>query len=186
MRQQQDNDRPLFMISVAAELAGMHPQTLRLYERRGLVLPQRTAGKTRRYSQRDVERLQRIQELTELGLNLAGVERVLAMEEQLEALQRQMLLMQQQLAQAAEVMRQEVERVERSHRMELVPVAPQPGRAHRPASPARLRRAGSPRAGSRRRGRASPGRSPSGPPQDRPFHRTPGHPRTRSEGPVWT
>ena len=84
MRQHHDDDRPLFMISVAAELAGMHPQTLRLYERRGLVRPQRTAGKTRRYSERDVERLQRIQELTELGLNLAGVERVLAMEEQLE------------------------------------------------------------------------------------------------------
>ncbi|HEY5386528.1 MAG TPA: MerR family transcriptional regulator, partial [Thermoleophilia bacterium] len=79
---QQDDDRALFMISVAAELAGMHPQTLRLYERRGLVRPQRTAKNTRRYSQRDVERLQRIQQLTELGLNLAGVERVLAMEEQ--------------------------------------------------------------------------------------------------------
>ncbi len=83
MRQEHDSDRPLFMISVAAELAGMHPQTLRLYERRGLVHPQRTAKNTRRYSERDVERLQRIQELTEIGLNLAGVERVLAMEEQL-------------------------------------------------------------------------------------------------------
>ena len=71
------------MISVAAELAGMHPQTLRMYERRGLVHPQRTAKNTRRYSQRDVERLRRIQELTDLGLNLAGVERVLAMEQQL-------------------------------------------------------------------------------------------------------
>jgi MerR family transcriptional regulator, heat shock protein HspR len=123
MRRPDDNDRPLFMISVAAELAGMHPQTLRLYERRGLVQPQRTAGKTRRYSEHDVERLQRIQALTDLGLNLAGVERVLAMEAQLEALQLQMQLMQQQLADAAEVMRQEVERVERSHRMELVPVS---------------------------------------------------------------
>jgi MerR family transcriptional regulator/heat shock protein HspR len=121
--QNDDNDRPLFMISVAAELAGMHPQTLRLYERRGLVLPQRTAGKTRRYSQHDVERLQRIQELTELGLNLAGVERVLAMEQQLEAMQGQMMLLQQRLEEAAESMRREVERVERSHRMELVPVA---------------------------------------------------------------
>jgi MerR family transcriptional regulator/heat shock protein HspR len=111
------------MISVAAELAGMHPQTLRLYERRGLVQPQRTAGKTRRYSQHDVERLQRIQELTDLGLNLAGVERVLTMEAQLEAMQRQMQLMQQQLAEAAEVMRRELERVERSHRMDLVPVS---------------------------------------------------------------
>lgn len=83
MFRDEDMDRPLFMISVAAELAGMHPQTLRLYERRGLVRPQRTAKNTRRYSQRDVERLRRIQELTDLGLNLAGVERVLAMEEQL-------------------------------------------------------------------------------------------------------
>jgi MerR family transcriptional regulator/heat shock protein HspR len=122
-RQDDDNDRPLFMISVAAELAGMHPQTLRLYERRGLVRPQRTAGRTRRYSQGDVERLRRIQELTELGLNLAGVERVLVMEEQMEALRRQLQLLQQRLDEAAEAMRREVERVERSHRMELVPVA---------------------------------------------------------------
>jgi MerR family transcriptional regulator/heat shock protein HspR len=123
MRQHHDDDRPLFMISVAAELAGMHPQTLRLYERRGLVRPQRTAGKTRRYSERDVERLQRIQELTELGLNLAGVERVLAMEEQLETMRRQMHLLEQRLDEAATAMRREVERVERSHRMELVPVS---------------------------------------------------------------
>jgi len=123
MRQHYDDDRPLFMISVAAELAGMHPQTLRLYERRGLVLPQRTAGKTRRYSERDVERLQRIQELTELGLNLAGVERVLFMEEQLETMRRQMQLLQQRLDEAAVAMRREVERVERSHRMDLVPVS---------------------------------------------------------------
>ncbi|HEX5643537.1 MAG TPA: helix-turn-helix transcriptional regulator [Thermoleophilia bacterium] len=123
MRRHHDDDRPLFMISVAAELAGMHPQTLRLYERRGLVRPQRTAGKTRRYSERDVERLQRIQELTELGLNLAGVERVLAMEEQLETMRSQMHLLQQRLDEAAAAMRLEVERVERSHRMELVPVS---------------------------------------------------------------
>lgn len=123
MKRPDDSDRPLFMISVAAELAGMHPQTLRLYERRGLVRPQRTAGKTRRYSPRDVERLQRIQELTELGLNLAGVERVLAMEEQLETMRLQMQLLQQRLDEAAEAMRREVARVERSHRMELVPVS---------------------------------------------------------------
>jgi MerR family transcriptional regulator/heat shock protein HspR len=123
MRQDHDSDRPLFMISVAAELAGMHPQTLRLYERRGLVRPQRTAKNTRRYSERDLERLQRIQELTELGLNLAGVERVLAMEAQLDALHRQMMALQTQLAEAAEAMRREVERVERSHRMDLVPVS---------------------------------------------------------------
>lgn len=123
MRQEHDDDRPLFMISVAAELAGMHPQTLRLYERRGLVTPQRTAGQTRRYSQRDVERLRRIQGLTELGLNLAGVERVLAMEEQLEVMRRQMETLQERLDAAAEVMRREVERIERSHRMELVPAS---------------------------------------------------------------
>jgi MerR family transcriptional regulator, heat shock protein HspR len=122
MRQEHDSDRPLFMISVAAELAGMHPQTLRLYERRGLVRPQRTAKNTRRYSERDVERLQRIQELTELGLNLAGVERVLAMEEQLDTMRRQMQLLQERLDEAADVMRSELERIERSHRMDLVPV----------------------------------------------------------------
>ena len=123
MRQGHDSDRPLFMISVAAELAGMHPQTLRLYERRGLVRPQRTAKNTRRYSERDVEQLQRIQELTELGLNLAGVERVLAMEEQLTTMARQMQALQAQLLEAAEAMRREVERVERSHRLDLVPVS---------------------------------------------------------------
>ena len=89
------------MISVAAELAGMHPQTLRLYERRGLVRPQRTAKNTRRYSQRDVERLRRIQELTELGLNLAGVERVLAMEEQMNAMAAEVERLQARLEEAA-------------------------------------------------------------------------------------
>ncbi len=114
---------PLYSISVAAELAGMHPQTLRLYERRGLVHPQRTAKNTRRYSRRDVERLLRIQELTELGLNLAGVERVLVMEQQLAGLRRDMARLQTRLDEAALAMRREVERVERSHRLELVPVA---------------------------------------------------------------
>jgi len=117
-----DDDRALFMISVAAELAGMHPQTLRLYERRGLVHPQRTGGNTRRYSQRDVDRLRRIQELTELGLNLAGVERVLAMEEQMSVMAAEVLALQARLEDAMRAMRTEVERVERSHRAELVPV----------------------------------------------------------------
>src|ERR1700674_5725046 len=81
-------DRGVFMISVAAELAQMHPQTLRVYEARGLIEPQRSAKGTRLYSQEDVERLRRIQEMTaELGLNLAGVERVLELEAQLEATQ---------------------------------------------------------------------------------------------------
>ncbi len=119
----QDDDMALFMISVAAELAGMHPQTLRLYERRGLVRPQRTAKNTRRYSQHDVERLMRIQQLTELGLNLAGVERVLAMEEQLRVLAAEVQRLQAQLQEAAVELRREIERVERSHRFELVPVS---------------------------------------------------------------
>src|SRR5438270_14090176 len=76
--------RGVYMISVAAELAGMHPQTLRIYESRGLIEPSRSAGNTRLYSQRDVERLRRIQELTtELGMNLAGVERVFEPEQEL-------------------------------------------------------------------------------------------------------
>lgn len=124
MRPDVDRDRPLFMISVAAELAGMHPQTLRLYERRGLVHPQRTAKNTRRYSERDVDRLQRIQELTELGLNLAGVERVLAMEQQMMTMQRELTRMRVRLDEAATAMRREVDRVERSHRLELVAVEP--------------------------------------------------------------
>ena len=82
-------DRGVFMISVAAELAEMHPQTLRMYEARGLIEPKRSPKGTRLYSQQDVERLRRIQEMTsELGLNLAGVERVLEMEEKLERAQR--------------------------------------------------------------------------------------------------
>ena len=81
--------RGVFMISVAAELADMHPQTLRMYEQRGLIQPQRSPRGTRLYSQDDVERLRRIQEMTaELGLNLAGVERVLELEERLEVLER--------------------------------------------------------------------------------------------------
>lgn len=122
-RRDDERERPLFMISVAAELAGMHPQTLRMYERRGLVHPQRTAKNTRRYSRRDVEQLQRIQELTERGLNLAGVERVLAMERELEAMAAEVERLRASLDEAAEVLRREVDRVERSHRLEIVPVA---------------------------------------------------------------
>ena len=78
-----DSDQGVFMISVAAELAHMHPQTLRIYEARGLIQPKRSPKNTRLYSQRDVERLRRIQQLTAEGLNLAGVERVLALERRL-------------------------------------------------------------------------------------------------------
>ncbi|HEY3238544.1 MAG TPA: MerR family transcriptional regulator, partial [Acidimicrobiia bacterium] len=77
-------DRALYVISVAAELAGVHPQTLRIYERKGLVEPQRTVGRSRRYSDRDIRRLQRIQQLTNDGVSLAGVKRIIALEEELE------------------------------------------------------------------------------------------------------
>ena len=83
-----DEKRGVFMISVAAELAHMHPQTLRMYEARGLIEPQRSPKNTRLYSQRDVERLRRIQQLTAEGLNLAGVERVLALERRVAELER--------------------------------------------------------------------------------------------------
>lgn len=81
-----DEEQGVFMISVAAELAEMHPQTLRMYEQRGLIAPKRSPKNTRLYSQRDVERLRRIQEMTAEGLNLAGVEMVLALENQVQRL----------------------------------------------------------------------------------------------------
>ncbi len=79
-----DKDRPLYMISVAAELTGVHPQTLRVYEQKGLVTPQRTSGNTRMYSQADIDRLQLINELTDEGINLAGVIRILDLQGRLE------------------------------------------------------------------------------------------------------
>jgi len=86
-----DSNRGVYMISVAAELAGMHPQTLRIYETRGLITPKRSPKNTRLYSQEDVERLRRIQELTgELGMNLAGVERVFELEEEMDRMRRRM------------------------------------------------------------------------------------------------
>ena len=80
-----DRNRPLYMISVAAELAGVHPQTLRAYEQKGLVTPQRTSGNTRMYSQADIERLGLINELTNEGINLAGVTRILDLQGRLDA-----------------------------------------------------------------------------------------------------
>ena len=107
-------DRPRYMISVAAELVGMHPQTLRMYEQKGLVRPQRTAGNTRLYSEADLERLRLIQRLTgELGLNLAGVEAVLGLEEQLQLMQARMKRLERE-------MREAVEQVHRQYRRDLV------------------------------------------------------------------
>ncbi len=117
-----DHDRGVFMISVAAELADMHPQTLRMYETRGLIEPQRSPKGTRLYSQADVDRLRRIQEMTnELGLNLAGVERVLVLEEQLDRATRRLEALERRSREMREEMEAEVERVRRSFKAELVP-----------------------------------------------------------------
>ena len=106
-----DTQRGVFMISVAAELAEMHPQTLRMYEARGLIEPQRSPKGTRLYSQADVERLCRIQEMTtELGLNLAGVERVLELEEQLERTRRKLERLEAESAQAQADLEDELRR----------------------------------------------------------------------------
>ena len=111
------------MISVAAELAEMHPQTLRMYEQRGLISPHRSPKGTRLYSQTDVDRLRRIQEMTtELGLNLAGVERVLALEEQLELTRRKLEQLEQQSSEARAEMEIELAAAQRTLRGELVPV----------------------------------------------------------------
>jgi MerR family transcriptional regulator/heat shock protein HspR len=119
----EDKMRPVFMISVAAELADMHPQTLRMYERRGLIRPRRSSKSTRLYSLADVERLRRIQQLVaDCGLNLAGVERVLEMEEQLQSLQRRLDQLQKEMDRLAAEAREELEAVHRSYRKELVPV----------------------------------------------------------------
>ena len=111
------DDRPIYMISVAAELVGMHPQTLRIYESKGLVRPKRTAGNTRLYSERDVERLRVIQKLTtELGLNLSGVELVLKLEDQLQRMQARIDRLEREKREA-------VERVHKNYRRDLVPVS---------------------------------------------------------------
>jgi MerR family transcriptional regulator/heat shock protein HspR len=108
------DDRPRYMISVAAELGGMHPQTQRIYEQKGLVRPKRTAGNTRLYSDADVERLRLIQRLTtEIGLNLAGVEQVLALEDELQRMRRRLDRMEAE-------MRQAIEQVHRQYRRDIV------------------------------------------------------------------
>ena len=117
------SDRGVFMISVAAELAEMHPQTLRMYESRGLIEPKRSPKGTRLYSRKDVDRLRRIQEMTaELGMNLAGVERVFELEQQLESMNRKVTAMEKRAAElGAEVER--LEELRRELRAEIVPYA---------------------------------------------------------------
>jgi MerR family transcriptional regulator/heat shock protein HspR len=122
-RVQVSSDAGVFMISVAAELAEMHPQTLRMYEARGLITPKRSPKGTRLYSQEDVERLRRIQEMTaELGLNLAGVERVLELEDQLARARARVAALEKRARQAQAEAEAELERVRRSFKAELVPV----------------------------------------------------------------
>jgi MerR family transcriptional regulator/heat shock protein HspR len=112
------DERPRYMISVAADLVGMHPQTLRIYESKGLIRPKRTAGNTRLYSEADVERLRLIQRLTtELGLNLAGVDHVLRLEDELLRLRRRLDRMERE-------MRQTIQEVHRQYRRDLVPYKP--------------------------------------------------------------
>jgi MerR family transcriptional regulator, heat shock protein HspR len=117
-----ETDRGVFMISVAAQLAKMHPQTLRMYEARGLIEPKRSPKGTRLYSQEDVDRLKRIQEMTaELGLNLAGVERVLRLEQEIESMHAHIEEIELQALQAQVRLAEELEEVRRSFRAELVP-----------------------------------------------------------------
>jgi len=136
-----DETRPVYMISVAAELAGMHPQTLRIYEQRGLIEPNRSPKGTRLYSQEDVDRLRRIQELTtQLGMNLAGVERVFELEGQLEHMRRRMDRMERRAEQMRKEFEDEVARVRRSFRRDIVRYQP-PEQAlmPRPADTVRIR-----------------------------------------------
>jgi MerR family transcriptional regulator/heat shock protein HspR len=117
-----DEDRGVFMISVAAELAEMHPQTLRMYEARGLITPKRSPKKTRLYSQADVERLRRIQQMTsEEGLNLAGVETVLELERRVERMRGEMAKMRKRAAEMESRMTRELEQLRKSIGGELVP-----------------------------------------------------------------
>jgi MerR family transcriptional regulator, heat shock protein HspR len=118
-----DRDRALYIISVAAELAGVHPQTLRIYERKGLIEPSRTEGRSRRYSDRDIALLQRIQELTNEGVSLVGVRKILELESELDELRARVGQLQEELTRAAAELEDAVAEVHRSYRRDLVPVA---------------------------------------------------------------
>ena len=108
------DDRPRYMISVAADIVGMHPQTLRIYENKGLIRPKRTAGNTRLYSEADIERLRLIQQLTnDLGLNLAGVEQVMQLQDEVERMRRTLDRMERE-------MRDAISQVHRQYRRDLV------------------------------------------------------------------
>jgi MerR family transcriptional regulator/heat shock protein HspR len=117
-----ENERALYIISVAAELAGVHPQTLRIYERKGLIEPQRTEGRSRRYSDRDIELLQHIQELTNEGVGLAGVKRILELEASLETAEEEIERLRARVRKARQEVADAEERVHRKYRRDLVPV----------------------------------------------------------------
>ena len=116
------DNRALFVISVAAELAGVHPQTLRIYERKGLISPARTSGRSRRYSERDIALLRRIQELTNDGVSLAGVQRILALEDELAGARERIAELEARLGALQREAEQRVEAAHRSYRRDLVPV----------------------------------------------------------------
>jgi MerR family transcriptional regulator, heat shock protein HspR len=115
------DDRAVFVISVAAELAGVHPQTLRVYEREGLVRPKRTTSNARRYSERDIQRLLEIKRLTGNGVNLEGVRRVIELTQEVERLQERLAALQAEMRAQARRHRQELEAVRRAARRDLVP-----------------------------------------------------------------
>jgi MerR family transcriptional regulator/heat shock protein HspR len=151
-------DRALYVISVAAELAGVHPQTLRIYERRGLLDPSRTRGGSRRYSERDIEQLRQIQELTNAGVNLEGVKRVLELQSDLERMRQEVEALRAEIARVTAEAREAVERTHRYYRRDLVPAAKSalvwrpPGRARRSAG-ATSGRGDAPRLSARAEGR---------------------------------
>lgn len=118
-----ENERALYIISVAAELAGVHPQTLRIYERKGLIEPKRTEGRSRRYSDRDIALLQHIQELTNDGVGLAGVKRILELEAALEDADDEIERLREQVRRARREIAEAEERVHRTYRRDLVPVS---------------------------------------------------------------
>ena len=116
-----EHDRALYIISVAAELAGVHAQTLRIYERKGLIEPQRTQGGNRRYSDRDIALLRRIQELTNEGVSLVGVRKILELEDELDRVRARLRELQQALDRARDDLLEAVEAAHREHRRDLVP-----------------------------------------------------------------
>ena len=122
----QPEERALYFISVAAELAGVHPQTLRIYERKGLLSPARTSGRSRRYSERDISLLRRIQELTNDGVSLAGVQRILALEAELEAARDRIARLEAHLDATRRDAEEQIAAVHRQYRHEIVPFRSHP------------------------------------------------------------